>query len=469
MKLTLESTQGFMRDSARKAVKRVENMGASQAEAFFSASRTTEVTIRNSEIFTENAVIDAGVGFRVATADNQVGFACTNLVSTERDVVEAAEKAFAIAKLSAPVPDFALPAAQKAAQVRDLYDGRVDEVGVEDTVDIARRMIKTVENADKRITAKGGQVSFSSTRKGIVNSYEVDLEDKGTQVFAYVWASGSQHGEATPACYDLELRRSVGLDPEQIGKNVAQMVKSQFNPKPAEDFGGTVIFGPEAVSNQLVDAIVNALNAEKVAARESPWADKIGETVTSDSLTVVDDGILERGFGSRSCDDEGQRSQRTLLISNGKLQSFMHSATTAKHLKMANTGNASRFGSGLDMVKQIIGTGYKAKPEVSPSNLMITPGRKKQEEIVSEVRRGILVESMAGFVQAGSGLVSAQLARAHFIEDGEVRWPLKGGMISGVAFDWFNRIRDVGSDAKRFVNSVVPSLYVENAKIVGAH
>jgi predicted Zn-dependent protease len=146
----------------------------------------------------------------------------------------------------------------------------------------------------------------------------------------------------------------------------------------------------------------------------------------------------------------------------------MHSATTANHLKMANTGNASRFGSGFDMVKQIIGTGYKAKPEVSPSNLMIHPGRKKQEELISEVEKGVLVESMAGFVQAGSGLVSAQLARAHYIEDGKLQWPLKGGMISGIAFDWFNRIRDVGGDAKRFVDSVVPSLCVENVKIVGA-
>jgi predicted Zn-dependent protease len=330
-------------------------------------------------------------------------------------------------------------------------------------------MIKTVENADKRITAKGGQVSFSLTQKGIVNSYGVDLEEKGTQVLAYVWANGSQQGEVTPACYDLELRRSVGLNPERLGKSAAQMVKSQFDPKPAENFEGTVVFGPEAVSYQLVDAMVNALNAEKVAARESHWADKIGETVVSQNLIVVDDGVLEGGFASRSFDDEGQRSQRTPLISNGRLRGFMHSATTASHLKMVNTGNASRFGSGLDMVKQIVGTGYKAKPEVSPSNLMINPGRKNQQELVSEVRKGILVESMAGFVQAGSGLVSAQLARAHYIKDGELMWPIKGGMISGIAFDWFNKISDVGSDAKRFVNSVVPSLCVENAKIVGAH
>jgi PmbA protein len=136
---------------------------------------------------------------------------------------------------------------------------------------------------------------------------------------------------------------------------------------------------------------------------------------------------------------------------------------------MANTGNSSRFASSDDMASQIVGNGYKARPEVSPSNFVISPGRKNREELVSEVKKGILIESMAGFVQAGSGLISAQLARAHHIENGEIRWPLKGGMISGIAFDWFNQIYEVGSDSKHFINCIVPSLCVEKAKIIGAH
>ena len=212
----------------------------------------------------------------------------------------------------------------------------------------------------------------------------------------------------------------------------------------------------------------DALNGENVAAGGSAWIGKIGENVASESFTLLDDATLKDGFASRCFDDEGYPSQRTLLISKGKLNNYLHSATTANRLKMKNTGNASRFSRGHDMVKSIIGSGYKAKPEVYPSNLVIQPGRRSMEELVSEVDKGVLVGSMAGFVQAGSGLVSAQLGRAYYIEDGEVKHPIKGGMASGVAFNWLEQVDAVGNDKKQFFNSVVPSLRVQKVKVIGS-
>jgi predicted Zn-dependent protease len=75
---------------------------------------------------------------------------------------------------------------------------------------------------------------------------------------------------------------------------------------------------------------------------------------------------------------------------------------------------------------------------------------------------------MAGFPQAGSGMVSAQLSRAFFIEDGEIKHPIRGGMVSGIAFDWFKQISAIGGDSKQFWNSIVPSLRVEKVKVIGA-
>ena len=120
------------------------------------------------------------------------------------------------------------------------------------------------------------------------------------------------------------------------------------------------------------------------------------------------------------------------------------------------------------MVRAIIGDGYRTKPEIYPSNLIIQSGSKTKEELVSEIEKGVLVESMAGFAQPGSGLISAQLSRAFYIEDGEIKHPIKGGMVSGIAFDWFKRISGVGRDVKRFTNAIVPSVRIEEVKIVGA-
>ena len=466
--MSYEDSWDLLSNAARKPLRNLERLGAKQVEAYFLASRTTETSIRNSEISTENSMEDMGVSFRVAISDNRVGFACTNVVESEKPILEAAEKAFAIAKLSTPVSGFALPAKSKAPQVEGLFDKVVVDLNVEDSVDIARRLIQAAEGVDKRVTAKGGAVSVSHLKKGVLNSLGVDLEAEETLVAAYVYGSGSQNGKVTPSCFDGELRRDFNLNPEKVGKSVGRTIVGLFSPKPVGSFEGTVVFEPEAVSYQFCDALIGALNGENVVAGGSAWIGKTGEAVASECFTLLDDATLKGGFASRYFDDEGYPSQQTPLVSKGKLRSYLHSATTANRLKMKNTGNASRFSGGLDMVKSIIGSGYKAKPEVYPSNLVIQPGRKSTEELVSEVDRGALVGSMAGFVQAGSGLISAQLGRAHYIENGELKHPIKEGMVSGVAFDWLKQVDAVGNQAKQFFNSVVPALRVEKVKVVGS-
>lgn len=466
--MSFEENWSLLADRARKTLKRLSGKGAKLAEAYMLATRTTETNIRNSQVFTENAIEDMGISFRVSTSDNRVGFACTNTVHSKTQITETGEKALSIAKLSAPVLGFTLPAKERIPRVDGLFDKAVVEADVGDAVDIARRLINSTEAVDKRVGAKGGQVSLSHIKKSVVNSFGVDLEAEETQAFAYVYGSGVNKGEPTPSCFDGQLRKCFDLNSEEIGKNVGRMVTGLFDPKPIESFEGTVVFGPEAVSYQLCDAIIGAVKGENVASRGSPWAGKIGETIASADFTLLDDATLKGAFASRSFDDEGCPSKLTTLVSKGKLDGFLHNATTANRLGMENTGNASRFAGGYEMTKMFVGSGYKAKPEVYPSNLVIQQGRKDKVELVSEVDRGLLVGSMGGFVQAGSGMISAQLGRAHYIENGEIKHAVKGGMVSGVAFDWLRNVSVVGNDAKQFFNSVVPSLRVEKVKVIGS-
>jgi len=200
----------------------------------------------------------------------------------------------------------------------------------------------------------------------------------------------------------------------------------------------------------------------------SLWSNRIGETVATKNLTVEDNATLADGFSSRSFDDEGCPSQKTALVTKGRLESFLHNATTANSLKTNNTGNASRYPSGMSMARAIAGNGYRAKPEVFPSNLVIQSGRKSREQITSEIDKGVVVEYMAGFTQAGSGMISAQLSTAFYVERGEIKHPIKGGMVSGVAFDWLKQISETGNDPKQFPDSIVPSIRVENVKVIGS-
>ncbi|TET62761.1 TldD/PmbA family protein [Candidatus Bathyarchaeota archaeon] len=465
--MSLETNWNRLTDSAHKAIRALEKENITTAEAFFTNTRTTEVVIRNSEIITQNRVDDSGVGFRVVAPRNRVGFACTNSLS-EKAILKAAEKAFAIAQVSSRVPNFALPETGQPTKVEGLFDPQVAEIGVEEGVDAARRMVHAAEDYDKRVIAKDGRVIFESGMRGVVNTLGVDVEEQETKAMIYLGASGVQNGEVTGSCYDAMLSRAADLEPESVGKSVGKMVVGLFKPQLVRSFQGTVIFGAEAVSYQLFNVLIDALKGENVVAGSSAWAEKLGGIEASENFTVEDNAVLEKGFSSRSFDDEGCCSQNAVLIKKGKVEGFLHNATSANALKTRNTGNASRFIGGFDMVSAIIGNGYRTKPQIHPSNLIIQPGSKTKEELVSETVKGVLVESMAGFAQPGSGMISAQLSRAFFIENGEIQHPIKGGMVSGIAFDWFKRISGISKETRKFVNAVVPSLRVEEVKVIGA-
>ena len=448
-----------------KTVEIIAKRDITHAEAFFMATETMEVAIRNSEILTQNKADDAGVGFRVVIGE-KVGFSCTNTLD-QRELLKAAENAAAIAKVSSKEPNFTFPAAGRIPSVPGLFDPDIAEMPPEDALAIAERTISAAEDFDGRVKAKEGRVLFASGWRGVMNTLGVDHEEKETRSLIYLGGVGEQQDEVTGICDDVECCRSADLHPERVGETVAKKVIELFEPHPAESLQTTVIFSPEATSYQLIDVLIDALNADHVIAGRSAWTDQLEEAVASDHLTIADNAILEDGFASRSFDDEGCPSRNTLLVRQGKLESFIHSATSANALKTENTGNASRFPGGFDMARWIIGTGYRAQPEIYPSNLQVQPGSKTQDELVSETEEGVLIDSMAGFPQAGSGMISAQLSRAFYIKNGEVQHAIKGGMVSGVAFDWFKKISGIGRDSKPFQNAVVPSLRVDEVKIVG--
>lgn len=449
-----------LQEYVRKAVAPLRDC---TAEAFFTSTRTTEVALRNSQLLTQNCQEDAGVGFRVAYR-KKVGFACTNTL-TEEAIRKAAETALSIARVSREVPYFALPPPGPLPEVRG-YDPRVRATSVEDIVDLARRALEAAES-DPRVRVKSGNVVFQWGHRGVITSEGVDCEERATKAVLYLGGVGEYNGSVTGMSTELEYSRTADVNPEKTGDSVREKVTAMFNPQKLASFEGTVIFAPEAGSYQLTDALVDAVKGETVMAGRSAWAEKRGEKVGSDVFTLTDDPLLENGFSSRAFDDEGCPSRRTPLVERGVLRGFLHSGSTACALRMENTGNASRSAGGFDMIRSIIGSGYRTEPEVYPSNLVFSPGTKDKEALTSEVEKGVLVTSMGGFVQKGSGLISAQLSEAFFIEKGEIKYSVKEGMVSGVAFDWLKQISGVGRDVKQFENVVVPSIRVEGVRVVG--
>ncbi|MBU7032933.1 MAG: TldD/PmbA family protein [Theionarchaea archaeon] len=435
-------------------------------EAFYTQSHTLLVTIRNSRIYARNERDDAGVGFRAAF-DKRVGFASTNDF-TENSLSRACRKALSMARTSSPIPGFSLPIPERTPTVKGLYDPSISESPIEDVVDRAQRTINAAESFDPRVKAKDGRVEYQWGFRGVKNSEGVAVQERiSTSMLILSGVGELPDGTVTGLCSDYQFSRHADSVPESVGETVAERVIRMINPKKIRGFNGTVVFGPEAGSYQLTDALIDALKGENVQTGRSAWTGKIGEKVASEMFTLTDDGVLPSGFSSRTFDDEGSPSQKTTLIEEGVLVSYLQDASTATTLGAANTANASRFFGGFDITQSIIGKGYCTVPHVYPSNLVVTPGNVSRNAMISEIDKGVQVESMDGFVQAGSGLISARISQGFYIENGEIIHPVKGGMVSGIAFDWFNSLSGVGTDVKVYPNAILPTLRIEDVTLVG--
>ncbi|MBU7015129.1 MAG: TldD/PmbA family protein [Theionarchaea archaeon] len=434
------------------------------AEAFLTADSTIKVSIRNSRILTQTNERDAGVGIRVIRG-KRVGFACTNVVTREA-IMKAGDMAYHMSRVSSEVPGLELPEPGRYPVVQDLYDETITSITGDEAVDVACRALTAAEGHDPRVRVKSGVIMFRSGWRGVVSSLGIDSEEQETRAAMYLGGVGESGDEVTGICSDCECGRTAVLSPETLGESVGEKVLEMFHPCSVKTGKTTVILGPEAGNYQVIEVLIDALRGDSVMTGRSFWTGELGSPVASPLLSIHDNGVLRNGFSSRRFDDEGYPSQETVVVQEGVLVSYLHNAWSAHGLNVENTGNASRFVGGFDLVRNIIGYGYRTEPEIYCSNLVILPGTKSRDELVSEVSEGVLVESMAGFPQAGSGVISAQLSRAFSIRNGEIQHPVKG-MISGVAFDWLTKISDVGNDSKQFENAVLPSLRIEDVHMVG--
>ncbi|MFX0207003.1 MAG: metallopeptidase TldD-related protein, partial [Candidatus Hodarchaeota archaeon] len=284
----LDTNWDLLRDCAHKAINKVsKKQEVTHAEAFFTGTQLIEVNIRDSEIQSQNKLHDLGIGFRVVTHNNKVGFTCTNTLN-EKIILDTAEKAFSIARVSSEVQNFSLPETTQLVTVDGFFDSHVNDITIEDVVDIAKRTIKAAEDFDNRVIAKRGVVSCSSGWRGIINSLGVDFSEKETKTILELAGSGQDKGEVTGSTWDAEVSRKIEFKPEQVGENVGKGVIEMFGKKSLPSFQGTAIFGPSAVSYQLNDVLIDALKGNHVISGRSNWTKKLTQKITSESLTIID-------------------------------------------------------------------------------------------------------------------------------------------------------------------------------------
>jgi PmbA protein len=207
-----------------------------------------------------------------------------------------------------------------------------------------------------------------------------------------------------------------------------------------------VIFTPSGIASALISPLITAFNGKTVMEGASPIGSRLGQTVFSPKITLNDDPTLPFRPSSRPCDDEGVPSQRTPLIRRGVVTNFLYDLQTAGLTGKRSTGSAGR-GRGL--------------PSPSPSAFVFTPGKITFEDMVSDMKNGLIVEELMGAEQGNilGGDFSGNVLLGFRVENGKIVGRVKNTMVSGNIYQLLNNIVAVGNDARWLGGLFTPSLY----------
>ncbi|MBA6342397.1 metalloprotease TldD [Colwellia sp. MB02u-10] len=186
----------------------------------------------------------------------------------------------------------------------------------------------------------------------------------------------------------------------------------------------------------LHEAVGHGLEGDFNRKGSSAFSGKIGQKVTSDLCTIVDDGTMANRRGSISIDDEGTPGQYNVLIEKGVLKGYMQDKHNAGLMGVKPTGNGRR-------------ESYADLPMPRMTNTYMLAGEHKPEDIIKSVKKGIYAPNFAGGqVDITSGKFVFTSSEAYLIENGEITSPIKGATLIGSGPEAMKNVSMVGNDLK---------------------
>jgi PmbA protein len=448
--------QEEMQGLAERAIDLALKKGADEAEVFAYQGFNSSVVIERGQIARSARIIDQGLGIR-AIVNKAVGFSYTNILMDKTATEEAVLKAVAFARASKPDEEWCgLPTRKPFASVESTYDKHIVELPSEDLISVASIMLDAAEKMDKRAFPMEGGAEVSYLSRAVANSNGVEGFDQGTIVECSLATIAREGGEVTPVCFEFNEERIYDMDPEWVGREAARLAVSALKAKKTETKNTSVIFTPIALQQLLYFTLINAVKADYVQRGQSAFKGRIGENVASENVTIYDDGLLKGGLRTWKFDGEGVPQQITPIIEQGILRNFIYDNYTAKKEGKESTGNASR-------------AGYVSTPTVGATNFRFALGTTTPEDLLGEVKDGILVYYLQGAHSSNpaSGEFSVVATPAWKIKNGELAYATKGAMLAGNVFDVLRNVSALANNERKIGQLVAPWIRVEDVKVVG--
>jgi PmbA protein len=187
----------------------------------------------------------------------------------------------------------------------------------------------------------------------------------------------------------------------------------------------------------------------------SPLTGKLEHKIIDERISIYDDPTIDYADGSYVCDDEGVSAQRTPLFESGVLKNYIYDLQTAGIMNAKSTGNGTRS--------------FASQPSPGNSNVIIEPGEMKFEDMIKDMKKGILVDQVLGGGQSNvlAGEFSVNIDLGYLVENGEIVGRVKDCMVAGNVFDIFNNIVALGDRSEWHGSLRVPPFYFRSVNLAG--
>jgi TldD protein len=429
--------EAVMKDMLLKTIDYGRSLGAEYVEVRAQSLFKTLLTTKDGRVEGVKEGIECGAGVRVLMKGAWGFVSLGNLDSNMlTDAVEGAVKLAGAASLRVEKP-------VKLVDVKAVEDKLVAEpkrnprdVSIEEKIDVALAMDKTVLGFDNRIKSCTIDYVDVTGTNHLVNSDGTYIEQDKLYVWsriqasartADIFASGREEIGST-AGYEIFKTET----PEEVGIALAKRVIKQLKAKTPK--GGTfpVVIGPNVVGVFIHEAMGHLAEAD-LTLSGSILYDKLGKKIASDAVTVYDDGTVEGAFGSFKYDDEGVRTQKTQLIEKGELTGLMHNRETAHKLNMEPTGNARA-------------EDFRFEPIIRMRNTYLAPGDRSFEELIEDIDFGYYFKSFRGGQANLDGTFQVGIQEAYEIVEGRLEAPVRNVSISGNTLETLHKVDAVGRD-----------------------
>ncbi|MCI0561892.1 MAG: TldD/PmbA family protein, partial [Nitrososphaera sp.] len=443
-----------MRDILRYALKQAEASGAGDAEVYAAASNEAEVFIENNDVKQAKSQQLDSIGIRVIV-DGSIGFFSVNRLTKEA-VSNAARMAVKIARASPKDPYNSLPGRpKKIGLLRGIYDKASESFEASDAASVAAEMLNTARSFDKRVSVDSGSFAASSGAHYLANTNGIEVGEKLSAFSWTIMGMAIENGDVSSFDFQPGATHFVrDIDVQKTALEFARTVVGSLGPRKIDSFKGEMLLTPSAANELVEEVISHSVNSDAVQKKSSHFAGKIGKEVSTELLTLEDDPTNVEGLGASSFDREGVPHKRNVVIEEGILKKFLYNTYTARKDDTRTTGNASGSTS--------------SPPSVSTTNFVIRPGSSSIDNLVSEMKKGIIISRFSGNVNPINGDFSGVVKGGKLVENGSIMHAVKELMVAGNVFDALKRLNGLSRERKVIFDSILPHMRIDNISFTGA-